>query len=316
MNQVDTAPQNLQKNMNHLTEINDLSLEDITFIFQKAKEYAHLLHNKRAIDPVLKGKVLINLFFENSTRTRTSFELAIKKLGGDVINWNSDTSSLNKGESFNDTIQTLNAMNPDAVIIRHSEYGAPEYLSKHMCCPVINAGDSWREHPSQALLDAFTIKEEFGDIDGLTIGICGDIAHSRVAHSNINLLTKLGATLHIIAPEQLMPKSLNSPSVKTFTSLKDGLNSCSIIMALRIQKERLKESLDISDQQYHKDFGLTEDSLKYATHDIKVMHPGPMNRGIEISDVIADDPERSLILKQVRNGVPVRMAILERVINS
>jgi aspartate carbamoyltransferase catalytic subunit len=312
---ITSLSQDENKNIRHVTGINDLSLDDIDFILNRAKEHSLKIVNQTPIHPTLKGKVVINLFFENSTRTRTSFELATKKLGGEVINWDADSSSLSKGESFNDTIQTLSAMCPDAVIMRHSEYGAPEYISKQMSCPVINAGDSWREHPSQALLDAYTIKEELGNIEKLTIGICGDIAHSRVAHSNINLLSKLGANIHVIAPEQLMPANLNSSNLTSYTSLKEGLKGCDVIMTLRIQKERLNESLEISDKQYHKKFGITSDTLLYANNNVKVMHPGPMNRGIEISDDVADDPEVSLILKQVKNGVPVRMALLERYIN-
>lgn len=253
----------------------------------------------------------MNAFFEHSTRTRTSFEMAANRLGARIINWDMSSSSMAKGESFEDTLHTLNATHPDALILRHADYNAPHYATMIMDCPVINAGDSWRAHPTQALLDALTIRQHKGDLAGLRIAILGDIAHSRVAASDIELFTRLGAEIHIIAPPALMPDWDETKNLKLFTEIEAGLEECDIVMTLRLQKERMAKGLTGSDTDYHVQYGLSMERLSLARADALVMHPSPMNRGVEIDNEIADDPRRSLIRKQMANGVPVRMAVLE-----
>lgn len=297
-----------------LTGIAPLTAEEIRALLSRAEYYANQMNDGFPPQDVLRGKVIFTLFFENSTRTLVSFEMAAKRLGAEVINWDADTSSLKKGESFSDTIQTLNAMGPDAIVIRHHEHGAPEFVARHASCPIINAGDSWREHPTQALLDALTLRQRFGKIEGLTVAICGDIAHSRVANSNMILLRKLGANVHVVAPAALMPGKFPAEGVKKFETMEDGLKGCDAVMMLRLQKERMQAGLINSEADYFRQYGLTLEKLAYAKPGAAVMHPGPMNRGIEIADDVADDPHRSLILQQVRNGVPVRMAVLEMLI--
>jgi aspartate carbamoyltransferase catalytic subunit len=311
-----TASNSYVFSQENLTGVDHLSKKDIEYILDYAETYKNKVENKTPLKPSLSGKVIFNLFFENSTRTRVSFELAAKKLGAEIVNFDFNSSSVNKGESFLDTILTLEAMKPDGVIIRHSEYGAPEFLSKHMNCPIINAGDSWREHPTQALLDALTIREKKNGLNGLKIAICGDIAHSRVASSNIKLLSKMGAHIHLIAPTYLLPEKIETKNTHTFDNLEDGLKDCDIVMTLRIQKERMEAGLIKSDIDYFNSFGITHDKLKFAKKDAFIMHPGPMNRGIEIADDVADDPDKSLILDQVANGVYIRMAILNLLIGS
>ncbi|MBV1889231.1 MAG: aspartate carbamoyltransferase catalytic subunit, partial [Proteobacteria bacterium] len=262
----------------------------------------------------LKNKIVLTLFFESSTRTLTSFDIAAKRLGADVVNWNAELSSLKKDETFSETIDTLSAMEPDCIIIRHSEYGAPNYIANRVNCPVVNAGDSWREHPSQALLDALTIIQEKDKLDGLTVAICGDVAHSRVASSNAKLLTKMGANVRFVAPEFLMPQKLPVEGIECFDSLEEGIKDADVVMTLRIQKERMDRGSIPSDAAYFNNYGLTLERLTFAKKDALVMHPGPMNRGVEIADEVADDPTRSLMKKQVANGIPTRMAILDMVI--
>lgn len=297
--------------MKHLTGIDHLSVDDIQSYLTLAQTYAEALDSGDWDRDKLKDKIILNLFFENSTRTLTSFDIAAKRLGADVVNWSPKDSSLAKGESFTDTIDTLNAMRPDGVVIRHSEYGAPNFVATRMDCPVINGGDSWREHPTQALLDALTMIQHFGKIKGLNVAIIGDIAHSRVASSNIILLDKMGANVRVIAPEILIPQKMPVNDVATFTSLPDGLNGVDVIMTLRLQKERMDTALIVSDQEYFKDFGLSNAILDAHAPDAMVMDPGPLIRGVHIADDIADDPSRSLILKQVANGIPTRMAVLD-----
>lgn len=296
----------------HLLGIDHLSVDDINAVLDLANYYTDNL-DERAFKPdILRGAVILTLFFEDSTRTRTSFEMAAKRLGADVVNIDIDTSSIKKGESLLDTVLTLDSMlRPDAIVVRHNEYGAPNFISQHVECPVVNAGDSWRAHPTQALLDALTIRRRKGQIEGLKVAICGDIAHSRVANSNMTLLAKMGAQVHAIAPEALIPQKLPDESIKVFTSMEEGLKDCDIVMMLRLQKERMQRGLIESEQEYFRLFGLTSEKLAFAKPEALVMHPGPMNRGIEISDEVADDPKRSLILEQVRNGVPTRMAVLD-----
>lgn len=296
--------------MKHLLGIGDLDAPGITNILDHAQRFADGMNGGSWDTNKLDGKIILHLFFENSTRTLSSFEIAAKRLGAEVVNWNKENSSLAKGESFMDTIDTLNAMRPDAVVIRHSEYGAPNYVAKRMGCPVINAGDSWREHPTQALLDSLTMRQHFGTLEGLRVCIVGDIAHSRVASSNMILLTKMGAEVRVIAPDILMPEKLPAEGVKTFTSLKDGVNGADVIMSIRPQKERMNQVL-IDDNDYFRDFGLTHDVLAFAKPETVVMDPGPFLRGLQISDDLADDQERFLYRRQVFNGVAVRMAVLD-----
>jgi aspartate carbamoyltransferase catalytic subunit len=300
----------------HLIGIEELSPKDINLILDLADDYANRLAKKSFQSDLLKGAVIFTLFFENSTRTRVSFELAAKRLGADVIEWDPEKSSLSKGETLTDTILTLGAMGPDAIIVRHSEYNAPQFIAKRVTCPVINAGDSYREHPTQALLDALTLRRHFGRIDGLKVAICGDIAHSRVANSNMILLHKLGAQVNIVAPPYLKPEKFPVPDVNVFETLSDGIAGCDAVMMLRNQKERMQAGLIDSDESFFREYGLTHEKLTHAAPKAVVLHPGPMNRGVEISDALADDQSRSLILKQVDLGVPVRMAVLDLVLRN
>ena len=231
-----------------------------------------------------------------------------------MVNWNPETSALSKGENFIDTINTLCAMSPDAIVMRHSEYGAPKVVAQRAACPVINGGDSWREHPTQALLDALTLQQHFGKLKGLTVAIIGDIAHSRVAGSNIVLLRKMGANVSVIAPPVLMPEKLPAEGVKTFNTLEDGLPGADAIMTLRLQKERMDTALIHSDAAYFNAFGLTADMMDRLAPQAVVMDPGPLVRGVQMEDSLAEDPKRSLILKQVANGIPTRMAVLDMLV--
>lgn len=300
--------------MKHLLGIADLSKDEIEAILALTDRYAKALAKGDWDRERLKNKIVMNLFFEDSTRTLTSFEIAAKRLGADVVNWNPHTSSLSKGESFIDTIDTLNAMGADVLVIRHSEFGAPITVAKRAQCPVINGGDSWREHPTQALLDAYTMQQAKGSIAGLTVTIIGDIAHSRVAGSNMQLLTKMGAKLRVVAPEILMPQKLPGAGIEKFHSLAEGLPGSDIVMTLRLQKERMDTALITSDAAYFNEFGLTREILDRYAPGALVMDPGPLVRGVQIADDIAEDPERSLILKQVANGIPTRMAVLDMLV--
>lgn len=300
--------------MKHLLGIDELSANEIMDILDHAQKYAVACAEGKYDYTILKDKIVLNLFFENSTRTLTSFEMAAKRLGAGVINWNAQTSSLSKGESFMDTIDTLNAYKPDAVVIRHSEYGAPNYVAKRMDCPVINGGDSWREHPTQALLDALTMRQHFGSLENLKIAIIGDIAHSRVASSNMQLLSKVGASITIIAPPELMPEKLAVDGIAKSHSLNEGLRGANVVMTIRPQKERMDKVL-INDANYYRDYGLTHEKLAAADKNAIVLDPGPFLRGVQISDDLADDRTRFIYHKQVANGVPTRMAVLDMVIN-
>jgi aspartate carbamoyltransferase catalytic subunit len=299
--------------MEHLLGICDLNAKQIGKILDHADYYANALESGDWDKDKLKGKIILHLFFENSTRTLTSFEMAAKRLGADVINWNRETSSLKKGESFMDTIDTLNAMRPDAIVIRHSDYGAPNYVAKRMNCPVINGGDSWREHPTQALLDALTMRRHFGKLEGLSVAIVGDIAHSRVASSNMGLLTKMGAHVRVIAPEELMPEKLAAKGVDKFNDLNEGLDNVDVVMSIRPQKERMDKVL-INDANYFRDYGLTHERLKAAKKTAIVLDPGPFIRGLQISDELADDSSVFLYAPQVANGIPTRMAVLDMLV--
>jgi len=260
---------------------------------------------------LLRGRTLINLFFEDSTRTRTSFELAGKRLGADVINMGVSTSSVNKGETLLDTAGTLNAMQTDLLVIRHGESGAANLLAQKVDAAVINAGDGTHEHPTQALLDALTIRRRRGRLEALTVAICGDVLHSRVARSNIHLLTTMGARVRVVGPATLMPSEVSRLGVEVFHDMKAGLAGADIVMMLRLQRERMTRGLVPSEREYFRFFGLDAEKLRYAKPDALVMHPGPMNRGVEIDSEVADDPHRSLIREQVEMGVAVRMAVLD-----
>ena len=295
----------------HLLGIQDLSISDVNYILSEAKQFIKLNRSENKKLDTLRGKTQINLFFEPSTRTQSSFELAGKRLGADVMSMNIVNSAIKKGETLIDTAMTLNAMHPNLIVIRHQDSGACNLLSQKVNCAVINAGDGRREHPTQALLDALTIIEKKEKIQGLRIAICGDILHSRVARSNIYLLNMLGAEVNIVAPTNLMPKNLEKFGVNKFSDMKKGLKDCDIVMMLRLQNERMNSSFLASNREYYEYYGLTPDKLDCAKDDALIMHPGPMNRGIEIDTNLADDINKSVIQEQVELGVAVRMACLK-----
>ena len=296
---------------NHLLSVNDLAVPEINVLLNRANYYANANRQKGKIEKILKEKTIINLFFETSTRTKTSFELAAKRLGADVISINASASAIKKGETLVDTAMTLNAMHADILIVRHPDSGAVKLLSKKVNCAIVNAGDGTHEHPTQALLDVLTIQRNKRKIKELNVAICGDILHSRVARSNILLLSKLGARIKIIAPPTLIPPGIESLGVEVFYEMEKGLVDCDIVMMLRLQTERMKGMFVPSTREYFKFFGLDKSKLKKAKKDALIMHPGPMNRGIEIDSSLADNLDRSLIHQQVEMGVAVRMACLE-----
>ncbi len=295
----------------HLLGIQDLSISDIKLILSESKKFISLNRSSNKKTDVLRGKTQINLFFEPSTRTQSSFELAGKRLGADVMSMNITNSAIKKGETLIDTAMTLNAMHPDIIVIRHQDSGACNLLSQKVNCAVLNAGDGRREHPTQALLDALTIIDRKKRINGLKIAICGDILHSRVARSNIYLLNMLGAEINIIAPSNLMPNDIERLGVNVFTDMKKGVKDCDIVMMLRLQNERMTSSFLSSNREYYEYYGLTPEKLENAKKDALIMHPGPMNRGIEIDTHLADDINKSVIKEQVELGVAVRMACLK-----
>ena len=295
-----------------LLSTRDLLKEEIDLILITAKSFSEILTRAVKKVPTLRGKVIINLFYENSTRTRSSFELAGKYLSGDVTNFSISTSSVKKGETLQDTAQTLIQMGADAVIIRHQDSGIPFQLSKLMPehISLINAGDGTNEHPTQALLDLYTMNEILDTVSGRKITIVGDILHSRVARSNIWLLQKMGMDIHVCGPPTLLPKSFSDYGVKVHWDLKDAIKDADIIMVLRLQMERQAKGLIPSLDEYHRLFGLDHEKIKLAKKDVKLLHPGPMNRGVEVTSELADDENYSLINKQVANGVSIRMALL------
>ena len=295
----------------HLLGIEGLDPVAVTSLLDLAESYVLLNRSGKTQRDLLRGRTLINLFFEDSTRTRTSFELAGKRLGADVLNMSVATSSVTKGETLLDTAATLNAMNCDLLVVRHNRSGAPALLAQKVEAAVINAGDGTHEHPTQALLDALTIRRRKGRIDGLTIAICGDIAHSRVARSNLLLLSMMGNFVRLVGPPTLIPAAIESLGVTVHHNMEEGLAGADIVMALRLQKERTTAGLIPSSREYFAFYGLDRRKLSYAKPDALVMHPGPMNRGVEIDSDIADDPLRSVIREQVEMGVAVRMAVLE-----
>ena len=286
-------------------------MSNITKLLDLADSYATHNRDIGTKQSLLSGCTQINLFFESSTRTRTSFELAGKRLGADTINMSVEGSAIKKGETLIDTAMTLNAMQPDVLVVRHPESGAAALLAQKVDCSVINAGDGTHAHPTQALLDALTIRRRKGQLQGLVVAICGDILNSRVARSNIQLLTTMGAQVRVIAPPTLLPASVDRLGVELHHDMRLGLNNCDIVMMLRLQTERMHGTFVPSVREYYHFYGLDYDKLSSAKSDALIMHPGPMNRGVEIDTAVADDIDRSLIREQVEMGVAVRMACLD-----
>ena len=304
------SPSDFALAQRHLLGIEGLSASDITGLLDLAEEFVDLNRQIEKKRTTLSGRTQINLFFEASTRTQSSFELAGKRLGADVMNMSIASSAMRKGETLLDTALTLNAMHPDMIVVRHAASGAVELLSQKVECSVINAGDGAHEHPTQALLDALTIRRNKGPIERLTVAICGDISHSRVARSNIILLNTLGARVRVVAPSTLLPSGIERMGVEVHRDMREGLRDADIVMMLRLQRERMTGSLIPSTREYFHYWGLDPAKLKFAKPDALVMHPGPMNRGVEIESSVADGAQ-SLIREQVEMGVAVRMAVLE-----
>lgn len=294
----------------HLLGVEALKVGEIDALLGLADRYVELNRQIDKKQATLRGRTQINLFFEASTRTQSSFELAGKRLGADVMNMSVSASSLAKGETVLDTAMTLNAMHPDILVVRHHASGAPDLLAQKVGCAVVNAGDGQHEHPTQALLDALTIRRRLGRIEGLTVAICGDIAHSRVARSNIILLNRMGARVRLVAPSSLLPAAVDRLGAEVFTSMAEGLEGVDVVMMLRLQLERMQGAFVPSTREYYRFFGLDQDKLAHAKPDALVMHPGPMNRGVEIDSGVADGVH-SVIREQVEMGVAVRMAVLD-----
>jgi len=292
-----------------LFDLQDLSKEEIELILETAKSFKEVSTREVKKVPALRGKTVVMLFFEASTRTRTSFELAAKRLSADTISISSSGSALSKGESILDTALNIEAMNVDMIVVRHKSAGVPRVLAQHLKASVINAGDGCREHPTQALLDMFTMKEKLGRIEGLNVSIVGDILHSRVARSNIWGLTKLGANVTVCGASTLIPIGVEKMGVKVTHSIDAAIKDADVLMVLRLQKERQQDKFLPSIREYAREFGVNRDRLRHASKNIVIMHPGPTNRGVELSADVADG-EYSVILEQVTNGVAVRMAVL------
>lgn len=297
----------------HILGTEGVSAERIELLLDLSESYIAQNRQEDKKNALLNGRTLMNVFFENSTRTRTSFEIAGKRLGADVINMSVGTSAIKKGETLIDTAMTLNAMRPDVLVVRHGEAGAVQLLSEKVSCSVINAGDGCHEHPTQALLDALTIRRRKGALAGIVVAICGDILHSRVARSNIHLLNTMGARVRLVAPKTLLPAAIERFDVEIHHDMSDGVRDADIIMMLRLQIERMQGSFVPSTREYFRFFGLDREKLSRAKPDALVMHPGPMNRGIEIDSELADDIDRSVIHEQVEMGVAIRMACLDLV---
>ncbi len=294
----------------HLLGIKDLKKEDIELILSTAKEFKEVLQRPIKKVPSLRDKTIVNLFYENSTRTRISFELAEKRLSADTINFAVSGSSVDKGETLLDTVNNILSMKVDMVVMRHASSGAPHFLAKHIPAIIINAGDGTNEHPTQALLDAFSMIEKFGDLKGLNVSIVGDIMHSRVALSNIYLLKKMGANVTVVGPPTLIPKYLTEAfDVKVEYDIKRGLQNCDVANVLRIQLERQNQPLFSTLREYNLSYGISKKLLESLHKEITIMHPGPINRGVEIDSDVADG-HQSIILNQVENGVAIRMAVL------
>jgi aspartate carbamoyltransferase catalytic subunit len=297
------------KPVRHLLGIEDLTVEEIRSFLDAGKRFKKELEGTKKFD-ILSGKTVVSLFYEASTRTRGSFEMAAKRLGADFIHMSADaSSSVSKGETLVDTARNLEAMNPDFLVLRHSSSGAPQLLVKHLRIPVINAGDGFHEHPTQALLDALTIEEKFGSLKGLQVTIVGDIAHSRVARSNIHLLRKMGAKVTVCGPPTLIPPEMEKAGVKVAFRLEEALKGADVVMMLRIQFERQNDKQIPSTGEYYRFYGLHQKSVELMRPHAIIMHPGPINRGVEIAPDVADGA-RSVILSQVTNGVAIRMGVL------
>ena len=299
----------------HLLGIEKLTPDEINTILDLAERYAVSNRERKSIIKPLSGYTQINIFFENSTRTQASFEIAGKRLGADVMNIHVNSSSIEKGETLLDTALNLNAMRPDLIVVRHPNSGAVQLLSEKVNCSVINAGDGTHEHPTQALLDALTIRRRKGRLQRLTVAICGDIAHSRVARSNIFLLGKMQNRIKLVGPTTLLPKSFEELGLEIGSDMKSGLEDADVIIMLRLQRERMDAALIPSEREYFHRFGLDQKKLSFAKKDAIVMHPGPMNRGVEIDGMIADDMTKSVIQEQVEMGVAIRMAVIELLIS-
>ncbi|MEE9428169.1 MAG: aspartate carbamoyltransferase catalytic subunit [Paracoccaceae bacterium] len=295
----------------HLLGISDLQPDDISTILDLADKYADQNRGHGPQEKVLAGLTQVNMFFENSTRTQASFEIAGKRLGANVMNMAMQASSIKKGETLIDTALTLNAMHPDLIVVRHPHSGAVNLLAEKVNCAVLNAGDGRHEHPTQALLDALTIRREKGRLHRLSIAICGDIAHSRVARSNIHLLGKMENRVRLIAPPTLIPAGAADWGVEVFDNMAEGLKDVDVVMMLRLQRERMDGAFIPSEREYYHRYGLDAKKLAHAKDDAIIMHPGPMNRGVEIDGTLADDINRSVIQEQVEMGVAVRMAAME-----
>ena len=294
----------------HLLAIEDISPQEINALLDLADKYVDLNREIEKKQSVLRGRTHINLFFESSTRTQSSFELAGKRLGADVMNMSVKASSVAKGETLIDTAMTLNAMHPDILVVRHHASGAAELLAQKVGCAVVNAGDGQHEHPTQALLDALTIRRRLGKLQGLTVAICGDIAHSRVARSNLHLLQKMGAYVRLVAPATLLPVGSDRLGAEVYQDMYEGLAGVDVVMMLRLQMERMNGMFVPSTREYYRYYGLDTEKLKAAKPGALVMHPGPMNRGVEIDSSVADGAQ-SVIREQVEMGVAVRMAVLD-----
>lgn len=299
----------------HLLGIKGLSPLDVDGLLDRADAAVSISRQANKKKSTLQGRTQINLFYEASTRTQASFELAGKRLGADVMNMAVAQSSIKKGETLIDTAMTLNAMNPDILVIRHGSAGAAALLAQKVTCSVVNAGDGQHEHPTQALLDALTIRRAKGSLSALTVAICGDVLHSRVARSNIILLNLMGARVRVVAPTSLLPTSIEHMSVDVFTDMEAGLKNADVVMMLRLQRERMAGAYVPSVREYFHFFGLDEQKLKAAKPNALIMHPGPMNRGVEIASSVADGPQ-SLIQQQVEMGVAVRMAVIEALLEN
>ncbi|HQT53468.1 MAG: aspartate carbamoyltransferase catalytic subunit [Phenylobacterium sp.] len=294
----------------HFLSVTDLNEVEVASLLDLADGFVSLNRQTSKKLDLLKGRTLMNLFFENSTRTQSSFELAGKRLGADVVNMSPRSSSIAKGETLIDTAVTLNAMQPDLLVVRHASSGAASLLAQKVTCSVINAGDGQHEHPTQALLDALSMRRAFGRIAGLRVAICGDVLHSRVARSNVSLLQMLGAEVRLVGPPTLMPAAVDRWKAEVFHNMREGIEGCDVVMMLRLQLERMDGVMAPSQREYFRFYGLDREKLACAAPGVRVMHPGPMNRGVEIDSDVADDLSVSLIQDQVEMGVAARMAVL------
>ena len=294
----------------HFLSVSTLNRPDAERLLELADAFVAVNRQDEKKLSLLRGRTLVNLFFENSTRTQMSFEWAGKRLGADTMNMAPRSSSISKGETLIDTAMTINAMKPDLLVVRHGASGAAELLARKVSCSVINAGDGWHEHPTQALLDALTLKRAFGRVEGLKVAICGDVMHSRVARSNVGLLQTLGAEVRLVGPPTLMPSGVDRWGAAVFHDMRKGIDDVDVVMMLRLQLERMDGDFVPSTREYFRFYGLDAEKLSCARPTVRVMHPGPMNRGVEIDSGVADDPSVSLIQDQVEMGVAARMAVL------